>query len=91
MGVCLCVCWVDTCCKALPLFSLTDMTSEIIPEEEDYDDIEENDAPPTQTITDPIDDSIYELLPGMFEMFHCWDTVCKSDGMGKSWQSGYQD
>ncbi|XP_066487049.1 src kinase-associated phosphoprotein 2 [Tiliqua scincoides] len=44
-------------------FVLQDMTSEIIPEEEDYDDIEENDIPSTQTITDPIDDSIYELLP----------------------------
>ncbi|KAJ6666577.1 hypothetical protein lerEdw1_020300, partial [Lerista edwardsae] len=44
-------------------FVLQDMTSEIIPEEEDYDDIEENDTPSTQTIAEPIDDSIYELLP----------------------------
>lgn len=78
-------------CKALPVFLLTDMTSEIIPEEEDYDDVEENEAPSKQTVTDPIDDSIYELLPGMFEVFHNGDSVYKFDSMGKMVRSQYQE
>lgn len=68
-----------THCITLLAFLLTDMESEIIPEDdEEYDDIVESDNLPPQGSTEPIDDDIYEELPGIFIMLHNVDTFCRS-------------
>uniref|UniRef100_A0ACB8FUL6 Src kinase-associated phosphoprotein 2 n=1 Tax=Sphaerodactylus townsendi TaxID=933632 RepID=A0ACB8FUL6_9SAUR len=50
-------------------FVLQDMESEVIPEEdEEYDDVGESDGHSPKMSTQPIEDDIYEVLPGTFEM-----------------------
>lgn len=60
---------LNICCITLLIFLLTDIGCAVIPEEdEEYDDIGEAVVPPQQTRIDPIDDDIYEELPGNFEV-----------------------
>lgn len=53
------------------VFLLTDMESEVIPEDnEEYDDVGKSDISSPQVSMQQIEDDIYEVLPGTFEILH---------------------